>query len=72
MSEPKKPDNSKGKAKKKPPMGTKKFPWYMVPEHTDPKSGKKVPAAFFRLDPAGVWKTEMPPAGSVVKTDTSY
>ncbi len=55
---------------KKIPLGTKRSPWYAVPEHHD--NGKKIPSHFIRCTPSGVQKEMAIPAGSIIKRDTSY
>lgn len=70
QSEPHQPDQDKPKKVKKLPLGTKKSPWYKVPEHYE--NGVLIPARYYRYSNGGVWISDTVPEGSCVKSDTTY
>lgn len=61
------------KAPSKPPKGSKKNPWYRVPEHSDKwDKGIKHQTCFIYLDKNGIWKVPQLPATYPVRTEITY
>lgn len=66
------PQAKQSRPPSKPPRGTKKNPWFRIPEHKDKITGLIQPVCFVFFNKDGVWKVPQLPPSYPVQTETSY
>lgn len=58
------------KRKEKVPKGTRRTPWFFIPERIE--DGNRKPAHYVMYLKTGIWRTDRVPVGSVVKKAKGY